>query len=84
VLDYVGGEPGGIAWNLIRVAMTSVADVAILPLQDLLDLDSSARMNLPGVADGNWGWRAPAGALSGELARRFRRLGEISGRLPDC
>jgi 4-alpha-glucanotransferase len=84
VLDYVGGDPDGIAWNLIRVAMTSVADVAILPLQDLLDLDSSARMNMPGIADGNWGWRAPAGALSDELARRLKRLGAISGRLVDC
>jgi len=82
VLDYVGGDPDEIAWNLVRVAMASVADLVILPLQDILDLDSAARMNLPGIADGNWSWRAPAGALSGDLARRLMRLGEITGRLP--
>jgi 4-alpha-glucanotransferase len=82
VLEYTGGGAGEIAWSLIRVAMTSVADLAVVPLQDLLDLGSEARMNTPGIAHGNWGWRAPSGVLSDALAMRLRRLGEISGRLP--
>jgi len=82
VLAYVGCRAEEIAWGLIRVAMTSVADLAIVPLQDLLDLGSEARMNTPGIADGNWGWQAPAGALTAELAHRLHGLCEISGRLP--
>lgn len=81
VLEYVGGSADEIAWTLIRTAMTSVADLAVIPLQDLLGLESAARMNTPGIADGNWAWRAPAGALTPALAARFRRLAEISGRL---
>jgi 4-alpha-glucanotransferase len=82
VLDYVGGREEEIAWSLVRVAMTSVADLAVAPVQDLLGLGSSARMNTPGVADGNWAWRCPDGALSRELAARLRRLGTLAGRLP--
>ena len=81
VLDYVGGTEGEIAWTLVRVAMTSVADLAMLPLQDLLGLDSAARMNTPGVVLGNWGWRVASGALTPDLAARFRRLAEIAGRV---
>ncbi|HEX4826475.1 MAG TPA: 4-alpha-glucanotransferase [Candidatus Polarisedimenticolaceae bacterium] len=81
VLDYVGGTADEIAWTLVRVAMTSVADLAIVPLQDLLGLESAARMNTPGIVDGNWRWRAADGALTADLAARFRRLAEISGRL---
>jgi 4-alpha-glucanotransferase len=47
----------GVTWDLIRVAMESIAALAVIPLQDLLNLDSSARMNMPGVAEGNWEWR---------------------------
>jgi 4-alpha-glucanotransferase len=79
-LDYVGGSGDEIAWSLVRAAMTSVADLAIVPLQDLLDLGSEARMNVPGIAGGNWSWRAAEGALDPELAARVRRLLGVSGR----
>ena len=46
-----------VAWELIRMAWRSVAATAIVPLQDLLNLDTSARMNLPGRPEGNWGWQ---------------------------
>ena len=46
-----------VSWELIRMAWSSVADYAIVPLQDLLNLDTTARMNMPGREDGNWHWR---------------------------
>jgi 4-alpha-glucanotransferase len=63
-----------INWVMIRVVLASVADVAIVPLQDVLGLGSAARMNLPGKISGNWTWRYRPGALSGELSARLRSL----------
>jgi 4-alpha-glucanotransferase len=77
---YVGRDGSGVAWDLMRLAFASVADTAIVPLQDVLDLGSEARMNQPGRAMGNWGWRFRSGALTGDLARRLRDLTEPYGR----
>lgn len=66
---------------LNRLALASVARLAVLPLQDLLALDSQARMNTPGTATGNWQWRAPADALTEALARELRDCLQIYGRL---
>jgi 4-alpha-glucanotransferase len=63
-----------INWVMIRAVLASVADVAIVPLQDVLGLGSAARMNLPGTVSGNWKWRYRPGALSGELSARLRSL----------
>ena len=60
----------------------SVADVAIVPLQDVLGLGSDARMNTPGRAEGNWAWRCRGGALTPALGRRLHEITEIYGRLP--
>lgn len=57
VLRFVGTDGAEIHWDLIRLAMSSVADTTIAPMQDILGLDGSARMNTPGRAVGNWGWR---------------------------
>jgi len=54
---YVGRDGSNPAWALCREAWASVAELAVAPMQDLLGLDSQARMNTPGVARGNWGWR---------------------------
>ena len=54
---YTGSDGSDISWHLIRLAMTSVADLAIYPLQDMLSLGSWARMNSPGEAQANWAWR---------------------------
>ena len=70
------------AWTLIRTAFTSVAQTAIVPVQDILALDSEARMNMPGAEKDNWSWRLRPGALTEEHAGRVRRLGEASGRVP--
>lgn len=63
-----------INWVMMRAVLSSVADVAIVPLQDVLGLGSEARMNLPGKVSGNWKWRYRPGALSGELSARLRSL----------
>jgi 4-alpha-glucanotransferase len=63
-----------INWVMIRAVLASVADVAIVPLQDVLGLGSAARMNLPGTVSGNWKWRYRPSALSGELSAKLRSL----------
>jgi 4-alpha-glucanotransferase len=80
-LRYVGGLDGeGIHWRFLRAAAASVANVAIFPLQDVLGLGSSARMNLPGTTDGNWAWRADASALTASLSGRLAALTRTYGR----
>jgi 4-alpha-glucanotransferase len=62
-LGRSGGEPHEAVWEMIRLALNSEAALAVIPLQDLLGLGSSARMNTPGRADGQWLWRCSADAL---------------------
>ncbi|HXG94950.1 MAG TPA: 4-alpha-glucanotransferase [Blastocatellia bacterium] len=69
-----------INWDFIRAAFSSVADVAIIPLQDILGLDSSARMNTPAVEEGNWAWRYKSDALTSELSERLLEMTKIYGR----
>ena len=78
---YLGEECNDISWSLIRTAFTSVARTAIVPVQDVLGLGSTARMNRPGNSHDNWSWRLPSGALTRAHAARLRRLAEISGRV---
>ncbi len=68
------------AWPLIRAAQGSVAEIAIAPVQDLLELGSEARMNTPSVAAGNWSWRAPEGCWTEDLAERLAALAEVTDR----
>ncbi len=79
-LAYLGYEPADVPEALIRLALASVADLAVVPMQDWLGLDSPARMNTPGKAAGNWAWRMPPGALDGALTKRIRSLTERYGR----
>mgnify|MGYP002777100564 FL=1 len=72
----------GIQWDLIRLAFSSVANLAILPLQDPLGLDTKARMNFPGKPDGNWEWRYWGGALTPELAGKLKSMVHTFGRSP--
>jgi 4-alpha-glucanotransferase len=72
--------PGSMPDALIREALGSVGQLAILPAQDLLALGSEARLNTPGTAHGNWTWRLPAGALTPELAGHFAQLSAMYGR----
>jgi 4-alpha-glucanotransferase len=75
-----GLDPREPHWGLIELACASRASLAIVPAQDVLGLGSDARMNRPGVTDGNWIWRLEPGALTPALARRLRRLAEQHGR----
>lgn len=79
---YLGRSGEDISWDFIRVALASVSDTAIVPLQDVLGLGSEARMNLPGRAQGNWSWRYTPDALNPALAERLRLLTELYGRQP--
>ena len=56
-LEYLAATGDEMNWTLIRAALASVADTAIIPMQDILGLGSEARMNLPGRQSGNWGFR---------------------------
>src|SRR5580704_17537267 len=69
-----------INWVMIQAVLASVADVAIVPLQDVLGLGSEARMNLPGKVSGNWKWRYRAGALNSDLSARIRSLVNVYDR----
>ncbi|HXT22716.1 MAG TPA: 4-alpha-glucanotransferase, partial [Thermoanaerobaculia bacterium] len=62
-------------------AYTSAAQLAVVPMQDVLGLGSEARMNVPGRAEGNWAWRVPPGLPRGDEPARLRRLAAITGRL---
>jgi len=73
-------DPDDPAWSLLGVAWGSRAALAIAPLQDVLDLGSEARMNLPGTEEGNWQWRYALEDLTAERAERLRALTESSRR----
>jgi 4-alpha-glucanotransferase len=74
-------------WDMIRATFSSVADTAIIPLQDILGLDSSARMNVPGTAEGNWTWRFRKGQIDERTQARLAELTAIysrwNGPIPD-
>ncbi len=77
---YFGEANDGIQWAFIRAALSSVARLAIVPLQDILGLGGEARMNTPSRSEGNWGWRFEAGALTRELAEKLSALSAICDR----
>lgn len=76
----LGVAPGSMPDALIREALRSVGQLAVIPAQDLLALGSEARLNTPGTVQGNWSWRLPAGALTPELAAHFAQLNRMYGR----
>ncbi|MFN6463667.1 MAG: 4-alpha-glucanotransferase [Nostoc sp. DedVER02] len=85
LLLYLGCiSPEGIHWDLIRLALSSIANQAIIPLQDVLGLGNEARMNFPSTAEGNWEWRYQAGALKEELGDRLKVLTRLNGRAPQA
>ncbi|MEW6668198.1 MAG: 4-alpha-glucanotransferase [Thermodesulfobacteriota bacterium] len=84
LFQYLGRKvgPGEIHWELIRLAMMSVADTVVLPMQDLLGLGAEARMNRPSVSEGNWEWRLLPEQIGLPLARRLVEMTHIYGRAP--
>lgn len=80
---YLGpafGEADKVAWDLMRLAWESRADLAIAPLQDALNLGAEARMNRPGHSLGNWGWRATEDQISAAPLDRLAELTRTTGR----
>ncbi|AFY50354.1 4-alpha-glucanotransferase [Nostoc sp. PCC 7524] len=83
LLLYLGCvSPEGIHWDLIRLALSSIANQAIIPLQDILGLGTEARMNFPSTAEGNWDWRYEPKALTEQLSDRLKILTKLYGRAP--
>ncbi|MEO1446214.1 MAG: 4-alpha-glucanotransferase, partial [Cyanobacteria bacterium J06635_11] len=81
---YVGAfNPDTVHWALMRLAMSSNANQAVIPLQDLLGLGAEARMNTPGVGEGNWEWRYTEAVLTPTLEAQLRQLTELYGRARD-
>ena len=79
--DYLNSRSDDkIHWDAIRGAWSSVANMAISPVQDFLGLGSEARINTPGVAAGNWQWRLRHGVLTDELAERIAKLTRVYSR----
>ena len=82
VLGYLGWPGEAMPRPLLRAALASVATLAILPMQDLLGLDGRARMNRPGLTDGNWCWQLDGERPDEALVAELRSLLGLYGRLP--
>jgi 4-alpha-glucanotransferase len=82
LLRYAPDAKANPVWALMRLAWASVADLAVAPLQDLLDLGTEHRMNVPGTPTGNWRWRYPAKRLTTARLDRLGELTETYGRAP--
>lgn len=80
---YLARSGNDIAWDMIRAVWASVAVFALAPMQDLLSLDTTARMNFPGRPSGNWSWRMPANAINDTLAARLYEHARLYNRLPE-
>ena len=81
-INSMNSDYGALTWDLIREAYRSVADLCIIPLQDYLVLGKEARINSPGMPDGNWQWRLRPHFLSQDLSRSIRDLAALYDRLP--
>lgn len=81
-LKYLGTDGRDIHWDMIRLALASVADTALVPMQDVLGLGTAARMNLPGSASGNWRWRFTDDQLTAASTEKLAELTEIYDRTP--
>ena len=79
---YLGEAADGIQWAMARAAQNSIANLCVIPLQDVLGLGSEARMNTPSRSHGNWGWRYRQSALTPQLAEKLAAMAEVSDRLP--
>jgi 4-alpha-glucanotransferase len=81
-LLYMDSVGENAVWDFIRLALASVADTAIVPMQDVLGLGSAARMNVPSTIANNWQWRMRGDELKPGLAKKLRDMNRLYGRLP--
>ena len=77
---FVWATEEEISWDFIRLALASVADLAVIPIQDYLSLDGEARINLPSTLGGNWTWRLKKGQFTPEIIKRCREMNQLYGR----
>ncbi len=82
LVTYVGHPVTDPAWELIRLAWGSIAEIAVAPLQDVLGLGGITRMNRPGVGAGNWVWRVQPGDFGPTVVDRMRGVTQLYNRLP--
>jgi 4-alpha-glucanotransferase len=82
VESYIEPDRGGIHWAFVRAALTSVADLCIIPMQDWLGLDGDCRMNVPSRPNDNWTWRLDKSAMSDNLKKKIADLIEVADRDP--
>ncbi|MSQ95862.1 MAG: 4-alpha-glucanotransferase [Gemmataceae bacterium] len=80
VRRYLARDGSDVAWDFLRLAWSSIAQYAIAPLQDILNLGSEARMNFPGKPQGNWAWRCQANQLNPWILDRLAEMTEMYGR----
>ena len=78
---YLGATGRDIHWDMIKALLESVADIAIIPAQDVLGLGSDSRMNTPATGAGNWEWRLTEGQLTDKIAVRLKDLADTYGRI---
>jgi len=81
VRRYAQTSGSEIHWDMIRLALSSVARMAIFPLQDVLGLDGKGRMNFPGKPSGNWRWRFTKDQITPEMKSRLKDLTQLYGRI---
>ncbi len=79
---YMNTDGAAIHWDFIRTVLGSVAETAIVPMQDVLGLGSEARMNVPARPSGNWRWRYSSDQVTPETEARLRGLTDMFGRSP--
>jgi 4-alpha-glucanotransferase len=82
VNQYAGGEGDDTLACILRMVLMSVAETAVIPFQDLLGLGTEARMNIPGTAFGNWGWRFTWDMIGHDLSGHIREQLQCYGRFP--
>lgn len=80
IKSYLGQDHLDIPWDIIRIAYGSVARTAVVPMQDILELGTEARLNFPGKEEGNWRWRFLPDQLDETKAQRLRALARLYGR----
>ncbi|MGA1979877.1 MAG: 4-alpha-glucanotransferase [Sedimentisphaerales bacterium] len=82
LFEFLGNKVSAnqVHWVLIKLALGSVADTVIIPMQDILGLGEEARMNRPATIKGNWQWRLTAGKCNLRIANKLKRLAKTSGR----
>jgi 4-alpha-glucanotransferase len=78
---YLGESTETMPWWLIRVCMQSVSQMAVVPMQDLLVLDGSHRMNVPGTVEGNWSWQFEWDWLDECIAPKLKAMNSLYGRV---